>query len=160
VAATVRESVTCSPLVAWAFQAGLDPADYYPSYGPLPAVVGVRDQTGDWRTPGHERTLALSDGGHVIEQLTDVASPTFFAYDLRDFQKLFGALVEGARAEWEFVRTTEGTSIRWTYAFQARPGRRWLVAVIVRTAWAPYMRRVLARIASDLAATPDASRRS
>jgi len=151
VAATVRRDVACHPVVAWQFQAGLDPAGYYPSYGPLPAVVGVRDQSGDWRTPGHERTLELSDGGFVIERLTDASSPTFFAYDLRDFQKLFGGLVSGARAEWSFERIAEGTSIRWTYAFHPRPGRRWIVALIVRVAWAPYMKRVLARIAAETA---------
>ncbi len=149
VSATVHHDVSCDPLAAWEFQAGLDPVSYYPAYGPLPAVVGVRDQTGDWRTPGHERTLELSDRGSVIERLTDVSSPTFFGYDLRDFQKLFGHLVSGGRAEWSFEKSALGTTIQWTYTFNALPGRRWIVALIVRAAWKPYMERVLARIAAD-----------
>lgn len=161
VSATVRHEVSCDPVAAWAFQAGLDPAEYYPSHGPLPAVVSVRDQSGDWRTSGHERTLELSDGGSVVERLTDVSSPTFFAYDLRDFQKLFGTLVGGARAEWSFERTAAGTSIRWTYTFHPRPARRWIVALIVWAAWKPYMVRVLRRIATDTeAADTGRSRRN
>ncbi|MDH6181320.1 hypothetical protein M2152_001502 [Microbacteriaceae bacterium SG_E_30_P1] len=157
VSATALVSVLSHPVVAWEFVTGLDPASFYPSYGPLPAVVGVRDQSGDWTTAGQERTLLLSDGGHVVEHVTDAESPTFFAYQLSDFQRLFGVLVSGARAEWRFEKTAHGTRILWTYSFFAKPGRRLIVRAIVKAFWSPYMERVLPGIA---AATPSASRRS
>ena len=82
-----------TPKQAYEISGPLDPAQFYPKSGPLPAVVEVRDQTGPWDVVGHNRRLMLSDGGHVIETITDTDSPTYFAYELSDFQKLFGALI-------------------------------------------------------------------
>lgn len=149
ISASASALVPVLPIVAWEFVAGLDPTKYYPSYGPLPAVVGVRDQTGDWHSEGQERTLLLSDRGHVVERLTDTQSPTSFVYELRNFQRLFGHLVSGARAQWRFDRVGHATRILWEYTFSPLPGRGWIVAAIVRLAWAPYMRRVIRRIAAD-----------
>ncbi|CAN5309647.1 hypothetical protein BH09ACT5_BH09ACT5_00500 [soil metagenome] len=139
-----------TPKQAYDISGPLDPTAFYPKSGPLPAVVEVRGQSGSWDTVGRTRMLMLSDGGHVVETITDTDSPTYFAYELSDFQKLFGALVKGARAEWRFDREAQGTSIRWTYTFFARPGRGWLIAIIVRLLWAPYMRRVLPPIAREV----------
>ncbi len=120
-----------------------DPTAHYPKFGPLPAVTAVADQSGPWDTVGRTRMLRLSDGGHVIETITDADHPTFFAYELSDFQKLFGRLVEGARAEWHFTSVQAGTRIRWSYEFRPKRGAGLVVAAIVRLFWAPYMRRVL-----------------
>ena len=147
--ATVDAVAIATPKSTWHTVTGLDAAEFYPRRGVLPAVTAVRDQSGPWTTVGQTRTLVLSDGGHVVETITDASSPTFFAYDLSDFQKLFGWLVSGATATWSFEREETGTRIRWTYAFHPRPGRRWVVALIVRLAWAPYMRLVLPPIAAE-----------
>lgn len=137
------------PDAAWAFVAHHDPTVYYPRFGPLPAVTAVHDQTGPWTVVGQTRRLALSDGGSVVETITDADSPTLFAYDLSGFQRLFGRLVAGARAEWRFERDGGGTRIRWAYEFHPKRGRRLVVALIVRVWWARYMRRVLPRVAAD-----------
>ncbi|MFM9876745.1 MAG: SRPBCC family protein [Rhodoglobus sp.] len=141
-----------TPKRAWEVSGPLDPTLYYPKFGPLPAVVGVRDQTGPWDTVGQSRTLLLSDGSSVVETITDADSPTFFAYELSNFTKLFGGLVSGARAEWRFERNDGGTSIRWTYTFHAKAGRGLIVAAIVRLFWARYMTRVLPPIAAAVEA--------
>lgn len=127
-----------------------DPTRFYPRFGVLPAVVGVRDQMGAWNAAGQTRVLELSDGGTVVEHLDDVEAPRFFAYHLRDFTGLFGFLVESARAEWLFDAHAEGTAIHWSYAFTGRAGRRWIVAAIVRLAWGPYMRRVLPGLVAEV----------
>jgi hypothetical protein len=147
--ASVDALATATPKSAWHTVTALDAAAFYPKRGVLPAVTAVRDQTGSWDTVGRTRVLELGDGGHVIETITHADSPTFFAYDLSDFQKLFGWLVSGATATWSFEREETGTRIRWTYAFHPRAGRRWIVALIVRLAWAPYMRVVLPPIAAE-----------
>ena len=131
------------PATAYERASTVDPTRQYPKHGPLPAVVAVDDQTGSWDTVGRTRMLRLSDGGHVIERITDADAPTFFAYELTDFQKLFGRLVEGARAEWRFTEVAGGTRIDWSYVFHPKPGAGWVVGAIVRLFWAPYMRRVL-----------------
>lgn len=147
--ATATEVTAPMPDVAWAFVAHHDPTVYYPKFGPLPAVTAVEDQSGPWTIVGQTRRLELSDGGSVVETITDADSPTLFAYDLSDFQRLFGRLVTGARAEWRFERESDGTRIRWSYEFHPKRGRRWIVALIVRLWWARYMQRVLPRIAAD-----------
>ena len=148
--ATTDAVVQSTPKQAWEISGSVDPARFYPKHGPLPAVTAVRDQTGPWDTVGRTRKLALSDGGHVIETITDADSPTLFAYELSDFQKLFGMLVTGARAEWRFERVEAGTRIRWTYTFFGKPGRAWIVKLIVTLFWAPYMRKVLPPIAREV----------
>ena len=139
-----------TPERAYELSGPLDPTMFYPGKGPLPAVVGVENRTGSWDAAGHTRILMLSDGGHVVETITDARSPDLFAYELADFQKLFGRLVSGARAEWRFEPEAGGTSIRWTYTFFALPGRTGIVRAIVKLFWAPYMRRVLPPIAREV----------
>jgi Polyketide cyclase / dehydrase and lipid transport len=156
--ATSVAMASANPKLAYEISGPLDPAKFYPRSGLLPAVVAVRNQSGTWDTIGRTRRLDLSDGGHVIETITDTDSPTYFAYELSDFQKLFGLLVSGARAEWRFERVEHGTRISWTYTFFGKPGRSWAVALIVRLLWAPYMHKVLPPIAREVSRQAGAAR--
>lgn len=151
--ATAKIIVTTTPKQAFDISSPLDPSRFYGAFGPLPAVVGVRDQSGDWDTVGRTRTLELSDGGSVVETITDVESPTLFAYDLSDFAGAFGMLVAGARAEWTFERTAVGTLVTWVYTFHGRPARGWIVRAIVRLWWGRYMERVLPMIGREIERT-------
>jgi hypothetical protein len=120
-----------------------DPTRFYPRFGPIPAIVRVDDQTGDWDAVGQSRRLTLSDGGALIERLKVVDPPRRFAYQLTDFTGFFGNLVAFAEAEWDFDANVEGTRIRWTYTFHAQPKRGWIVRLVVVLWWGRYMRRVL-----------------
>jgi hypothetical protein len=120
-----------------------DPSRFYPKFGVIPATVEVRDQTGGWDAPGQTRQLMLGDGSSVIEHLRVVDRPHTFDYELTDFTKIFGVLVQNAKAEWRFSPADGGTLVHWTYSFFAKPGRGLFVWLIVRLAWAPYMRKVL-----------------
>ncbi|MEZ5190019.1 MAG: SRPBCC family protein [Schumannella sp.] len=135
---------------AFEFVTGADPVRYYPKFGPLPAVVRVEEVTGAWDAPGQSRKLILSDGGTVVERLTEVDAPRSFRYRLTDFTGSFSALVAYAEADWDFVLAPEGTRIRWRYTFHAQPKRGWIVRLIVRLFWARYMRRVLAGLLADI----------
>ncbi|MBH0053828.1 MULTISPECIES: SRPBCC family protein [unclassified Salinibacterium] len=150
VTATAHARTRASAQQAYDFSGPLDPAQFYPRFGPLPAVVTVLEQSGTWDAVGHTRRLVLSDGGHVIETITDAAAPELFAYELSEFQKLFGLLVSGARAEWRFDDRTTGSRIRWSYTFFAKPARGWIVWLIIRLWWGRYMRRVLPPIAREV----------
>lgn len=134
----------------WEIAQPITPVGFYPKYGPLPAVLEVRDQSGDWDAPGQTRRLMLSDGGSVIEHTRIVNKPGFFAYELTDFQKLFGRLVSGARAEWTFTPVDGGTRIDWTYEFHPYPRAGLAVGAIVTLFWAPYMKRVLPGIVAEV----------
>ena len=141
--ATVERVARADPDITWDVATLTNPTWFYPKYGPLPGVVDVRGQVGDWSSVGKTRTLILSDGGSVIETLTDVSPLEFFGYNLSEFQGLFGKLVAGARAEWDFWEQDGGTGIRWSYSFTARPGAGFAVSLVVRLFWARYMARVL-----------------
>ncbi|MGV8912377.1 MAG: SRPBCC family protein [Rhodoglobus sp.] len=150
ISAFAQARIRTSALQAYEISGPLDPTQFYPRFGPLPAVIEVRNQSGHWSSVGRTRTLMLSDGGHVIETITDADSPALFAYELSDFQKLFGTLVSGARAEWTFESSESGSIIRWRYTFFARPARGWVVWLVVRLWWGRYMRHVLPSIAREI----------
>ncbi|RPE77579.1 MULTISPECIES: SRPBCC family protein [unclassified Frondihabitans] len=143
----------------WDASTPLTPVGFYPRSGLLPAVVEVRDQTGGWDAPGQTRQLMLSDGGSVVEHTVLVDRPGKFVYELSDFQKLFGVLVSGARAEWEYSEVPGGTRIDWTYTFFARPRAGLVLRGIVSLLWGPYMRRVLPGIIAEVERQDPAHRR-
>jgi Polyketide cyclase / dehydrase and lipid transport len=135
----------------WTTATPLTPVGYYRKSGIIPAVVEVRDQTGNWDTPGQTRQLMLSDGGWVVETIMNVEPYGFFAYNLTQFQKVFGMLVHHARAEWTFTKVQGGTTIHWKYTyFPKSAAARLPLALIVRLAWGPYMRRVLPTIVAEV----------
>ena len=156
---------------SWTIALQTSPTEFYPRFGPLPAVVEVVGQPAAWDLAGYTRTLRLSDGGSVVETITDSAPGEFFAYDLSQFTGILGRFVSGGRAEWTFTPAGDGgsdasggpgglgargenatTRIRWSYRFYALPGRAPLVRAIVRLFWAPYMKRVLSVIAAAVEA--------
>lgn len=144
--ATVEALARASTMRSWNIALQSPPTVFYPRFGALPAVVGVLGQPATWDVVGFSRTLELSDGGSVVETITESEPGVFFGYDLTRFQRLFGRLVSGARAEWRFTVEGAGCRIRWTYAFHPLPGRGPVVRAVVALLWAPYMRRVLPTI--------------
>ena len=148
--ATATIILATTPKQAFEISGPLDPSRFYGKFGPLPAVVGVTGQSGQWDAVGRTRKLELSDGGSVTETISDVISPTLFAYDLSNFTGVFQHLVSGARAEWTFERTAVGTLVTWTYTFHDKAGRAFIVRAIVRMWWARYMERVLPAIGREI----------
>lgn len=127
-----------------------DPSRFYPKFRVIPATVRVEGQTGAWDAVRQTRVLHLSDGSSVRETTTDVDRPGFFAYELTEFTKVFGPIVDHARAEWHFDAVDGGTRITWTYTFFGRPGREWIITLIVRLAWAAYMRTVMPGLVDEV----------
>jgi len=148
--ATVEGVALAMPKESFEISGPIDPTKFYPKYGPLPAVVAVREQTGSWDAVGRTRRLMLSDGGHVIETIAVVDSPRYFAYNLTEFQQLFGMLVTDATAQWRYDRVATGTKVTWTYTFRPKRGASLIVAGIVRFWWAPYMKKVLPPILREI----------
>src|SRR6188768_2015376 len=94
---------------AWDVITPIDPARFFPKHGVIPATVAVREQSGPWNVVGQSRRLHLADGGSVVEHITDVSEPHYFAYELTEFQKLFKLLIDHARGEWTFTEQEGGT---------------------------------------------------
>jgi len=144
-------TASASRTQTWNTATPLTPVGYYPKSGLLPGVTEVRNQTGNWDQPGQTRQLMLSDGGWVVEHTMNVEPYGFFAYNLTDFQKIFGKLVDHARAEWTFTEVAGGTNIRWSYTFfPLNAGAKPVLALIITLLWGPYMKKVLPRIVAEV----------
>ena len=132
-------------------------------YGPLPAVMSTSDHTAAWDQPGAARVIHLADGSTVREQVTQHQAPDYFAYRVWDFgNPLIRALAQGARGEWTFTATEQGsrtaTQVVWTYRFRAKNRLAALpLAGIVHIFWRGYMDVCLENSRRIMGATVDAT---
>lgn len=111
-------------------------------WGPIPAVLGTRDLSGPWDTPGSERTILLGDGSTARERVLRWERPRLFEYRVDRFTSPLGRLVDHAVGLWEFAASERGSSFRWTYTFEPRGSfSTVLLGAFVPTAWARYMRQ-------------------
>jgi hypothetical protein len=127
--------------------APIDLTRIFHRYGPLPAVAGTREQTGEWDQVGATRVVELSDGSEARERLTAYDAPRHFAYRVGEFTGPLRRLVDHADGAWWFTPAAgDATSIVWTYTFEPRTAAaRPLVRAIVAPLWGAYARRALAR---------------
>lgn len=123
----------------------------------IPGVSATADVTGPWDTPGSTRTVHLSGGGRAREQVDAYERPHAFAYTVSGFSGAFGRLVDHAVGTWRFTGDGERSQFTWTYRFVPRARRGLLVAFVVRTAWAGYMRRAAVRCVrlAETSASPE-----
>lgn len=63
----------------------IDLTNIFTGFQPLPAVKGMRNQTGTWDAASQSRTVLLSDGSSAQEALTAYRFPSHFAYRLEPF---------------------------------------------------------------------------
>ena len=121
--------------------APIDLSLIFTAWGPLPGVLGVSNQTGEWDHVGASRNPDLSDGSTATETLTEYTTGHSFAYEVTDLTGVLRRLVEGVRGEWTFAPDGAGTLIRWAYEFKPNPGRRLLVRRGLAPVWRRYMQR-------------------
>jgi len=141
---TVSATTTAPPERAFDVIVPIDLSSIFQRWFFIPGVDGVRDQTGPWDAAGQTRTVLLSDGTSVQEQLTKVERPTGFSYRVGPFPRPLGLLARGATGSWSFAPEPDGsTSINWTYSFDPAPGRAWLVRLLIAPAWRRYAQRGL-----------------
>lgn len=110
-------------------------------WGPIPAVVGTRDLSGPWDTPGSERTVVLGDGTTARERVLAWERPVLFEYRVDSFTNPLGRLAGYATGAWELSSTGPASSaFRWTYTFHPRSAlATTALRAFVATAWARYM---------------------
>lgn len=152
---TVTGHSTAEPQDAFDVIVPLDLASIFEPWLFLPGVQGVRDQSGPWDEAGQSRIVQLSDGSEVPERLTAVDRPRGFAYRVGPFPRPLGVLASAADGAWKFSPGPNGgTDIAWSYRFDANPGRRTLMRLMLSPLWRRYAGRVLSRAirAADAAA--------
>lgn len=142
---TVAATASMSSERAFDVIAPIDLTRIFTGYGPLPAVVGVRDQSGAWDHVGASRVVRLADGNEAREEITAYERPGHFGYRLEPLTGPLRLLVRAAEGAWWFSPEGDHTTIRWTYVFHPRRVTRLPVRLVLAPLWRAYARRVLAR---------------
>lgn len=123
----------------------IDLAKVFMGFGPLPGVIGCREQSGPWDRVGSTRVVELSDGRTVREQITAHEPPAYFGYRVGPFNGPLGYAAAFADGAWWFADFADGrTHIRWSYTFHLTGPAAPLARAAVPPLWRRYARDVLA----------------
>jgi predicted membrane protein len=161
IAVTVEIDVRASLESTFRTIVPIELAKIFRGFGPLPAVVGTRGQTGAWDHVGATRIVELADGSEAREELVAYEAPRHFAYRLSGFTGPLRLLVSYADGAWWFSDAGGGTThVRWTYVFQPYAGRASLVRAALAPLWRRYERQALAHAASEAEQVQSAVTRS
>jgi hypothetical protein len=114
----------------------------FTGWGPLPALTGVKDQTGAWDHVGAHRRPQFSDGGEAFEEITSYDAPRYFDYQISGFTNAMKRFVARVKGSWLFTDTPAGTEIVWTYTFYPLPRRR-LAVRFLAAVYVFYMRKAM-----------------
>lgn len=119
----------------------------YPEFllkkGLFPAVTSVEVQ-GDVLEAGASRTIGLSDGGVLEEEIRLHDPPTLHSYRWRGGISFPNSLMIAAGSSiWRFSDFNGSTQVDWTYSFELTSALWWPVAQIMMWGYGRWMRRGL-----------------
>lgn len=112
-------------------------------YGPIPPIKEVRDQTGEWSAPGQTRTVMLTGGGSMREELTGVDPPHSFGYTLTGITGPLALLVGHAEGQWVFTASGSATTVTWRWNIHAASALAAPLLPVLGWLWKGYARRSL-----------------
>ena len=112
-------------------------------YAAIPPIKEVRGQDGAWSTPGQTRTVLLSGGGSMREELLEVRSPGRFGYRLDQITGPMKPLVRSVDGAWEFERAGTGVRITWRWTVHPRGRLGALAMPAFARMWQGYARQAL-----------------
>jgi|SRR4051794_29407892 hypothetical protein len=144
---TSQDWTRADPERAWDVIVPVDLSTVFTGLKPLiPAVVGTREQTGDWDAAGQTRKIDLADGSHTAERIDSADRPSRFTYTVGPFSGPLGRFVDRAEGEFKFEAMNGGTHVRWTYVwFPSRGGTP--VVWVLSKLWAVYAKRTVVALA-------------
>ncbi|WP_024443938.1 SRPBCC family protein [Mycobacterium sp. UM_WGJ] len=138
-------------------------------YGPIPPIKEVRDQTGGsasldeaeaklgpphkrgaWANVGQTRTVVLTGGGSMREELTEVDPPRAFGYRLTDLTGPLAPLVDHVEGRWQFAPAGSGTTVTWSWVIHPRSKLTAPLLPVFGWLWKGYARQALARLSALL----------
>jgi Polyketide cyclase / dehydrase and lipid transport len=112
-------------------------------YGPIPPISRVSNQIGNWDAVGQTRTLFLTGGGSLHEELTSVDPPHAFGYILSDIKGPLAPLVGKVDGEWLFAPTAAGTTVTWRWTIHPRSRLSAATLPVFGWLWRGYARQSL-----------------
>ncbi len=126
------------------------PALFHRWYGPIPPIKEVRDQSGDWDAVGQTRTILLTGGGSIREQLTSYDAPRSFGYVLSDIKGPMAPLVSGIDGLWSFGPAGTGTKVTWRWTIRPRSAVSARLLPAFGKVWMGYARQSLEELSNQL----------
>jgi Polyketide cyclase / dehydrase and lipid transport len=120
----------------------------YLAFGPIPAIVRV-DELGSGPALGSRRSVNMSDGSVIEEELVVFERPTRYGYRwLTRPKPPFGWLIAGAVADWTFTGADGGsrTRVDWVYTFTLTSPLAAPLALIVMAIFKRWMTKALERL--------------
>jgi hypothetical protein len=119
-------------------------------YGPIPPIKQVRDQTGSWEAAGQTRTVLLTGGGSMREQLTGVDPPRSFSYTLTHIKGPMAPLVSHVQGQWRFTAAGTGTEVTWRWTIHPRSALATPLLPVLGRLWHGYARRALEELSAQM----------
>jgi len=119
-------------------------------YAALPPIKDVRDQDGEWASPGQTRTIVLADGGSMVEQLTSVEAPRAFTYELTQIKGALAPLTARVAGAWEFAPAGTGTTVTWRWSLEPRNAISVVGLPVFGRMWRGYARQALEELSDFL----------
>lgn len=119
-------------------------------YGPIPPVKDVRGQTGDWDAVGQTRTVVLTGGGSMREELTHFDPPNSFGYTLTDIKGPMAPFVGRVDGEWRFDPVGTGTKVTWRWTIHPRSALSAPALPVFGRVWRGYARQALEELSNQL----------
>jgi hypothetical protein len=110
-------------------------------YAAIPPIRSVRDQIGAWGTPGQARTIVLSDGGTMREELLEVSRPDRFGYRITGITGPMKPMVASLDGVWAFEPAGTGVRITWSWSVQPAGRLGSLAMPLFRRMWLGYARK-------------------
>ncbi|HTM84858.1 MAG TPA: SRPBCC family protein [Mycobacterium sp.] len=119
-------------------------------YGPIPPIKQVLGQTGEWQAVGQTRTVRLTGGGSMREELISVDRPRSFEYRLTDIKGPLAPLVHLVEGRWLFTPTGTSATVTWRWVIHPRSALATPAMPVLGWLWKGYARRALAQLAALL----------
>ncbi|EHI14371.1 SRPBCC family protein [Mycolicibacterium thermoresistibile] len=119
-------------------------------YGPIPPVAATHNETGGWGAAGDTRTVALTGGGTMHEELTRVDPPRSFEYHLSRITGPLSPLVHHIDGRFRFEPVGTGTEVTWRWALHPRSVLATPVLPVFARLWRGYARRALEVLSDEL----------
>ncbi len=110
-------------------------------YGAIPRIVGIRDQSGTWGTPGQTRTILLAGGGSMRETMLEVHRPEHFRYRIGEITGPMRVLATSLEGRWHFERAGTGVRITWSWVLQPAGPVGGAAMPAFRRMWHGYVRQ-------------------
>ena len=120
--------------------------------GPIAGVAKVEMHGGQSLETGAHRTITMTDGVALVEEILELTRPTRYQYRwVGGVKPPFAWLVRSGTGCWEFSEVSEGTRVVWSYVFELRSPLAYPLALPIISLFKRWMAQGLGAIAAEIA---------